>query len=83
MVEHHYLAVELCRKMYRGLPEPKDGWLTCRRRGLDFEPDYVIREIAKLPLSRQRQGDGRRQPRPYWAGATTTAQSRVNSGRKP
>ena len=25
LVEHHYLAVELCRQIYRGLPEPADG----------------------------------------------------------
>jgi L-alanine-DL-glutamate epimerase-like enolase superfamily enzyme len=53
MVEHHYLAVELCRLLYRGLPEPEDGWLTLPETpGLGFEPDRdAINEIAKLPLS--------------------------------
>jgi L-rhamnonate dehydratase len=53
MVEHHYLAVELCRLLYRGLPEPEAGWLTLPETpGLGFEPNRdAIREIAKLPLS--------------------------------
>jgi L-rhamnonate dehydratase len=53
MVEHHYLAVELCRRIYRDLPAPEAGWLTLPEKpGLGFEPDYdAIREIAKLPLS--------------------------------
>jgi L-rhamnonate dehydratase len=53
MVEHHYLAVELCRLLYRGLPEPEAGWLTLPETpGLGFTPDRdAIREIAKLPLS--------------------------------
>jgi len=53
MVEHHYLAVELCRRLYRGLPEPEAGWLTLPETpGLGFEPDRdAIQEIAKLPLS--------------------------------
>ena len=25
LVEHHYLAVELYKQIYRGLPEPEDG----------------------------------------------------------
>jgi L-rhamnonate dehydratase len=54
LVEHHYLAVELCRQIYRGLPEPKDGFFTMSDApGLGFEPDRdAVREIAKLPLSR-------------------------------
>jgi L-alanine-DL-glutamate epimerase-like enolase superfamily enzyme len=56
LVEHHYLAVELCRQIYRGLPEPKDGHFTMPDApGLGFEPDRdAIREIAKLPPSRGR-----------------------------
>jgi len=56
LVEHHYLAVELCRQIYRDLPAPKDGWLTLPDKpGLGFEPDHeAIREIAKLPLSQGR-----------------------------
>lgn len=49
LVEMHYLAVEFCRRIYRGLPEPKDGWLTLPDApGLGFEPDRdAIRDIAK------------------------------------
>jgi L-rhamnonate dehydratase len=48
-VEMHYLAIELCRKIYRGLPEPKGGWLTLPEApGLGFEPDHeAIAAIAK------------------------------------
>jgi L-alanine-DL-glutamate epimerase-like enolase superfamily enzyme len=54
LVEHHYLAVELCRQIYRDLPDPADGNLTLTDApGLGFEPNHdAIREIAKLPLSR-------------------------------
>jgi L-alanine-DL-glutamate epimerase-like enolase superfamily enzyme len=53
LVEHHYLAVELYKKLYRDLPMPKDGWLALPEKpGLGFEPNReAIREIAKLPLS--------------------------------
>jgi L-alanine-DL-glutamate epimerase-like enolase superfamily enzyme len=53
MVEYHYLAVELCRQLYRDLPKPEAGWLTLPSTpGLGFEPDRdAIRELAKLPLS--------------------------------
>ncbi len=53
MVEYHYLAVELCRQLYRDLPTPEAGWLTLPETpGLGFEPDRDrIRDIAKLPLS--------------------------------
>jgi L-rhamnonate dehydratase len=53
MVEHHYLAVELCKLLYRGLPTPADGWLVLPNTpGLGFTPDRdAIRELAKLPLS--------------------------------
>ena len=47
--EMHYLAVELCRKIYRGLPEAEDGWLKLPDApGLGFEPDRdAIAEIAR------------------------------------
>ena len=56
LVEHHYLAVELCKQIYRGLPEPSDGFFVMSDKpGLGFEPDRdAIREIAKLPLSQGR-----------------------------
>ena len=56
LVEHHYLAVELCKQIYRGLPEPADGHLTMPQTpGLGFEPNRdAIREIAKLPPSQGR-----------------------------
>jgi L-rhamnonate dehydratase len=49
LVEMHYLAVELCRQIYRDLPEPKDGWLELPDApGLGFEPDrYAIARIAR------------------------------------
>jgi L-rhamnonate dehydratase len=58
LVEHHYLAVELCRQIYNGLPEPKDGWLELPDApGLGFEVDRdAIRDLARLPLS---QGKGK------------------------
>ncbi len=56
LVEHHYLAVEMCRQIFTGLPEPKDGYFTMPETpGLGFEPNRdAIREIAKLPLSQGR-----------------------------
>jgi L-rhamnonate dehydratase len=54
LVEHHYLAVELCRQIFRDLPAPAEGHFTLPETpGLGFEPNHdAIREIAKLPLSR-------------------------------
>ena len=56
LVEHHYLAVELYKQLYRDLPMPKDGMLTLPDKpGLGFEPNHdAIREIAKLPASQGR-----------------------------
>jgi len=56
LVEHHYLAVELYKQLYRDLPMPQDGMLTLPDKpGLGFEPDRdAIREIAKLPASQGR-----------------------------
>jgi L-rhamnonate dehydratase len=53
LVEMHYLAVELCWQIYRGLPEPRDGWLTLPNTpGLGFEPDRdAIAALAKSPRS--------------------------------
>jgi L-alanine-DL-glutamate epimerase-like enolase superfamily enzyme len=54
LVEHHYLAVELCRQIYTGLPVPEDGFMTLPDTpGLGFELNRdAVRELAKLPLSR-------------------------------
>jgi L-alanine-DL-glutamate epimerase-like enolase superfamily enzyme len=54
LVEMHYLAVELCRKIYRDLPQPKDGWLTLPETpGLGFEPDRgAVAALAAVPASR-------------------------------
>jgi L-rhamnonate dehydratase len=54
LVEHHYLAVELCRQIYTGLPEPEDGFLTLPHApGLGFALNRdAVRELAKHPLSR-------------------------------
>jgi L-alanine-DL-glutamate epimerase-like enolase superfamily enzyme len=49
LVEMHYLADELYKRIYRGLPQPEDGSMTLSDApGLGFEPDRdAIREIAK------------------------------------
>ena len=54
LVEHHYLAVELYKQIYRDLPMPSDGFFTMPATpGLGFEPNHdAIREIAKMPLSK-------------------------------
>ncbi len=54
LVEHHYLAVELYKQIYRDLPMPSDGYFNMPDApGLGFEPNRdAIREIAKLPLSK-------------------------------
>ncbi|MBT3886530.1 MAG: mandelate racemase/muconate lactonizing enzyme family protein, partial [Rhodospirillaceae bacterium] len=40
LVEMHYLAVECCKQVFAGLPEPKDGWLELPDTpGLGFEAD--------------------------------------------
>ena len=40
LVEMHYLAVECCKQVFTGLPEPKDGWLELPEApGLGFEAD--------------------------------------------
>lgn len=56
MVELHYLAVELSKQIYTGLPDCRDGWLTLPDApGLGFELNRdAVREIAKLPLSHGR-----------------------------
>jgi L-alanine-DL-glutamate epimerase-like enolase superfamily enzyme len=53
LVEHHYLAVELCRQIYKNLPLPEDGLLMLPDApGLGFELDRdAVRALAKLPLS--------------------------------
>jgi L-rhamnonate dehydratase len=49
LVEMHYLADELYKRIYRGLPRPEDGAMTLSDApGLGFEPDRdAIRDIAK------------------------------------
>ncbi|HWL06693.1 MAG TPA: mandelate racemase/muconate lactonizing enzyme family protein [Xanthobacteraceae bacterium] len=49
LVEHHYLAVEMYKRVYRDLPEPKEGWMDLPQTpGLGFSPDLdVVRELAK------------------------------------
>lgn len=52
-VEWHLVAVDMMKKLYRNIPEPRDGWLELPHGpGLGFEPDHeAIAEIAKLPGS--------------------------------
>jgi L-alanine-DL-glutamate epimerase-like enolase superfamily enzyme len=56
LVELHYLAVELCKQIYKGLPSARDGFLDLPDApGLGFELDRdAVRELAKLPLSQGR-----------------------------
>ncbi len=40
LVEMHYLAVECCKQVFRGLPEPENGWLALPEKpGLGFDAD--------------------------------------------
>jgi hypothetical protein len=58
-VDLHYLAVELCKQIYTGLPSAKDGFIAlpgAHGLGLELQRD-AVRELAKLPLSRGR-GEG-------------------------
>jgi L-rhamnonate dehydratase len=56
LVELHYLAVELCKQIYTGLPSAQDGFLVLPESpGLGFELNRdAVRELAKLPLSQGR-----------------------------
>ena len=49
LIEHHYLANEFCRRIYKDLPTPEAGWLTLPQvPGLGFSPDHdALRELAK------------------------------------
>jgi L-alanine-DL-glutamate epimerase-like enolase superfamily enzyme len=48
LVEHHYLAGEFCRRIYKNLPMPAEGWLVLPDMpGLGFEPDHdAVKEVA-------------------------------------
>ena len=49
----HYLAVECCKQIFDGLPEPDDGWLTLPDKpglGFDINED-AVNELAAKPLS--------------------------------
>ncbi|MGB0810634.1 MAG: mandelate racemase/muconate lactonizing enzyme family protein, partial [Candidatus Puniceispirillaceae bacterium] len=38
LVEYHYSSVEVCKQIYTGLPEPKEGWLEMSETpGLGFD----------------------------------------------
>jgi L-alanine-DL-glutamate epimerase-like enolase superfamily enzyme len=56
LAEFHYVAVECCKRIYKALPEPRDGWLDLpQTAGLGFEPDlHAVAELAKNPSSRGR-----------------------------
>ncbi|MAS06614.1 MAG: mandelate racemase [Ahrensia sp.] len=53
LVEHHYLAVECYKAVYRRLPEPEAGFLPLPEGpGLGFTPDEdAVRELSKRPTS--------------------------------
>jgi len=54
LVEYHSVAVDCCKLVFDGLPEPSGGWLELPELpGLGFEPNRErIRELAKRPGSR-------------------------------
>lgn len=54
LVEYHSVAVDCCKLVFDGLPEPTNGWLTLPETpGLGFEPNMErVRELAKRPGSR-------------------------------
>jgi L-alanine-DL-glutamate epimerase-like enolase superfamily enzyme len=56
LIELHYLAVELCKQIYTGLPSAHDGVLVLPESpGLGFDLNReAVRELAKLPLSQGR-----------------------------
>ncbi len=53
LVECHYIAVEICKRIFPNLPDPVDGWLTLPDTpGLGFDPDAdAVRELAARPAS--------------------------------
>ncbi|MFC6284535.1 MULTISPECIES: mandelate racemase/muconate lactonizing enzyme family protein [Polaromonas] len=54
LVEYHSVAVDCCKLVFDGLPEPTNGWLTLLETpGLGFEPNMErVKELAKRPGSR-------------------------------
>lgn len=49
LVEYHYSSVEVCKQIYTGLPEPKDGWLELTGKpGLGF--DLNTAALARFEL---------------------------------
>jgi L-alanine-DL-glutamate epimerase-like enolase superfamily enzyme len=54
LVEYHSVAVDCCKLVFDGLPEPTDGWLTLPETpGLGFEPNRErLAELAQRPGSR-------------------------------
>lgn len=48
LVEYHHFSALVCQRLFRGLPEPADGWLALPEApGLGFEPDAdAVAELA-------------------------------------
>jgi len=53
LIEMHYLAVECCKQIFDGLPDPEGGWLTLPDTpGLGFDiNEAAVKELAAQPLS--------------------------------
>ena len=53
LIEMHYLAVECCKQIFDGLPDPEGGWLTLPDKpGLGFDiNEAAIKDLASQPLS--------------------------------
>jgi len=58
-LEWHASWMELCRKIYRNMPDPVNGTLTVPDApGLGIEPDRdAIRALAAVPWPAPRQGE--------------------------
>ena len=65
LVEHHYLAVELCKQIYRGLPEPTEGAFVMSDRAgarLRAGPRCDPRDREAAAVAGPQQGLKRRGP---------------------
>ncbi len=53
LIEMHYLAIECCKQIFDGLPEPENGWLTLPDKpGLGFSiNEGAVKELSAQPLS--------------------------------
>ena len=49
LVEYHYSSVEVCKQIYTGLPEPKEGWLEMSETpGLGFDLNTAALTVFEI-----------------------------------